>query len=260
MELGFDKKVFLVTGGSRGIGKEIVLELLKEGACVSTCSRHFKDLKMLSEFLPDEYRDRFIFCECDIRDAHSIEKVAKMCVEKWGTVDGLVINAGYGIRGGVNELEKEDWMEQCELKLLGAINAINATRKYLKESSLGRIVVINGVTAITPDENMAAVSAARAALRQVIRMYAKELIKDEICVNAVNIGVIDTDRQRNKYEHSKTELSYEEWKRQEATVRKIPMKRFGEVHEVAPMVLFLLSSLASYITGGEIDIAGGMNV
>lgn len=107
-------------------------------------------------------------------------------------------------------------------------------------------------------ENYEYVSAARASVSQAARMLALTLAPG-ICVNTVNIGAIDTGRQYAKYQKSGSNLTYPEWKRQEAQRRGIPMERIGTVEEVVPMILMLLSPLSSYITALAIDISGGVN-
>lgn len=260
MDWKLENRVFFVTGGSRGIGREIVLGLLEEGAFVGTCARNLGDLERLRDTLPERKRERLMVERCDVRDSQGLMGAVGRVRKAWGQLDGVAANAGFGTAGDVFQTTEQEWLSQYEMKVLGVTNLINAAVPYLKQSDMGRIVVMNGVTARTPDGSMAAVSAARAGLRQIARMYAKELASDRICVNVVNLGAIDTGRQRERYQRSGAAEPYGTWVLQETRRRGIPWGRFGEASEIAPAVLFLLSPLAAYVTGSEIEAAGGMGL
>lgn len=204
MDLQLKNKVFLVTGGSKGIGRAVVLELLKEGA-------------------------------------------------------NVVAGAGGGSTGTVLETSAEDWRSQYEIKVGGVLNTVKPAVKELLKAEAPRIVIINGITANIPDSHMAAVSASRAAVKQVAYMLAQALAP-EICVNTINLGAIDTERQLARYKKSQSLLSFEAWKKEEAKRRGIPFGRLGRAEEVTPVVLLLLSPLSSYITGSSVDIDGGLNI
>lgn len=204
MDLQLKNKVFLVTGGSKGIGRAVVLELLKEGA-------------------------------------------------------NVVAGAGGGSTGTVLETPAEDWRSQYEIKVGGVLNTVKPAVKELLKAEAPRIVIINGITANIPDSHMAAVSASRAAVKQVAYMLAQALAP-EICVNTINLGAIDTERQLDRYKKSQSLLSFEAWKEEEAKRRGIPFGRLGRAEEVTPVVLLLLSPLSSYITGSSVDIDGGLNI
>lgn len=257
MNLRLGKCVILVTGGSRGIGRTIVEDLLKEGACVSTCARNMPELELLRDSLSESVRSRLIIQECDVRSPEAVRRVVDHTIQQFGRLDGVVTNAGSGISGRVLETPLDGWVSQYEIKLLSVINTIQAAVPYLRQAEAGRVVIMNGVTAYVPDREMAAVSASRAAVSQVAHMLAEDLAADGICVNAVNIGVIETSRQIDRYKISGSSLNYAAWAKKEAERRGIALGRFGRVEEVSPIVLLLLSPLSSYITGSSIDVAGG---
>jgi NAD(P)-dependent dehydrogenase (short-subunit alcohol dehydrogenase family) len=120
-------------------------------------------------------------------------------------------------------------------------------------------VIINSVTAKKPQTSMAAVSAARAAVENLSQSLAIELVQYSICVNNINLGVIATERQCQRFKESGTKESFEFWSKQEAIQRGALIPRMGTPQEVAPAVAFLLSPLSSYITRSSIDVAGGMD-
>ena len=258
MNLKLEKKVYLVTGGSRGIGKAIVLRLLEEGAFVAVCARNNNELHKFFYSLPIHLQSNCFIMEADVLNRGQMEKVIANTVKRFGRLNGIVANAGSGSSGGVLETAFEDWESQYAIKVGGLLNTIKPAVPELMKTEHPRIVIINGVTANVPDIEMAAVSASRAAVKQIAAMLAK-VLAPQICVNTVNIGVIDTERQLQKYKKADTELSYEKWKEQDALRREIPLGRMGTPEEAAPMAALLLSPLSSYITGASIDISGGLH-
>ncbi len=252
MDLRLKNSVFLVTGGSKGIGREIVLELLTEGAAVTACARNDKNLRELYDGIPGKSRENLLTVTADILNSGQMEQVVMKTVARFGKLDGVVASAGSGSLGTVLETKNEEWRNQFEIKVCGILNTVRPAIDELLKSDHPRIVIMNGITANIPDMEMAAV-------KQIAYMLANSLAP-KICVNTVNLGAVDTERQSDKYQKAGSSLSFEAWKGQEAKRRGIPFGRFGQAKEVVPMVLLLLSPLSSYITGSSINIDGGLNV
>uniref|UniRef100_E6PTU7 Oxidoreductase, short chain dehydrogenase/reductase family n=1 Tax=mine drainage metagenome TaxID=410659 RepID=E6PTU7_9ZZZZ len=139
-------------------------------------------------------------------------------------------------------------MEQFGIKVLGTLNTVRPAITHLKCSGAGRVVVINGVTAHLPEVGMPAVSAARAALLNLTRSLAAELAEAGVCVNAVNLGAIITDRQHARHAALAADTPFDEWCAGEARRRGVLLGRLGTPSDVVPVVIFLLSPLAGYIT------------
>lgn len=260
MDLRLSGQSIFVTGGSRGIGKATVIQLLEEGALVATCARNKTALENIKASLPPELQNHLLIHEADILDEVAINEAVKDTIQKFGKLDGIVANAGAGAVGDLFTTPSKTWNEQYNIKVFGVLNLVKAATPFLKEATEAKIVIINGVTADNPDLNMAAVSVARAAVANLAKILTRELAENLICVNTINLGAIDTDRQKEKYQKASLDISYGEWVKTEATRREIPFKRFGQPEEVAALITFLLSPLSSYITGSFIDISGGMKL
>lgn len=256
MDLGVSDRVYFVTGGSRGIGRATVELLLTEGAMVSTCARGSLALRELATAWADE-AERLLVTAADVRDEFAVARSVAATVERFGRLDGLILNAGSGIVGRPLDTPYPLWADQFEIKIAGALHVVAAAAPHLRHSDAARVVIINATTGRVPDPDMAAVSASRAALDSFMRTMGMDLVNEGILVNAVNVGVIATDRQRDRYSTSGTHDSFETWSDQEAHKRRVPLGRMGRPEEVAPAVAFLVSPLASYISGSCLDVAGG---
>jgi NAD(P)-dependent dehydrogenase (short-subunit alcohol dehydrogenase family) len=253
VDLGLAGRAYVVTGGSRGIGRAVVATLLAEGAHVATCAR---DATALRDTWADT--DRLLIRAGDVRGHEAMRVFVAEAAAEFGRLDGVVTNAGTGATGGVLDTSPKVWRDQYDIKLAGVLNVVEPSVEHLAVSDSGAVVLVNGVTAHTPEPDMAAVSAARAAVGAVATMLATTLGLRGIRVNTVNLGAIRTDRQLDRYEASGSDLDYDEWCAREALRRGIPAGRFGLPEEVAPVVAMLLSPLSSYVLGATVDVAGGL--
>jgi NAD(P)-dependent dehydrogenase (short-subunit alcohol dehydrogenase family) len=257
VDLRLRGRAFYVTGGSRGVGRAVVELLLAEGAAVAACGRDPDALARLAAGLPAGHRERFVGHQADVRDAAALRQAVESAELSFGRLDGVVANAGAGTGGTALSTSDQQWFEQVAVKLGGALNLVRPAVAALARSDAGRVVLVNGVTARRPEPAMAAVSAVRAAVRNLTGSLAAELAPSGVCVTAVNLGVIATDRQQARYAASGDRRPYGEWVRDEVARRGVLLGRMGRPEEVAPMIALLLSPLSSYITGTSVDVAGG---
>ena len=254
MDLRLKDRVYIVTGGSSGIGRTIVEAVLAEGASVATCARSSERLRLLRQ---GEHSDHLFVATVDVRDRAAMVTFVDDTAKRFGRLDGIVANAGAGMSGRIFDAAEEDWIEQISMKIQGVTNLVNPAIAHLQRSDAGRIVIMNGITAARPEPTMAVVSAARAAVANLARTLSLELAPYSIGVNVINPGAIATERQVVRYRESGSDLSYDAWCREEAVRRNIAFGRYGLPTEIAPFVALCLSPLASYLTGATIDVHGG---
>jgi NAD(P)-dependent dehydrogenase (short-subunit alcohol dehydrogenase family) len=256
MDLGLRDRVIIVTGGSSGIGLATVDLLLREGAFVATCARGASDSAELKSRSGNE---RLLVTRADVRSRQDMERLVEETVARLGRLDGLVNNAGKGIAGRFGALTDADWKGEVEGKLFGIVNPTRAALPQLRNSDAARIVNISAVSARQPDPEMIAIGAARAAVSNLSRALASELAADGICVNTVTLGVFSTPRLEARYARSGSSEPLHSWSKAEARRRGALLGRPGEPDEAAAAIAFLVSPAASYITGANLDVAGGMN-
>jgi len=256
VDLGLAGRVVLVTGGSSGIGLATARLLISEGARVAVCARDAARLTSAMEALDP---DLCFAHPCDVRDRGGCDVLVAAVIERFGRLDGLVNNAGQGRRGRLHELTDDDWRAEIDAKMFGLLNPLRAALPHLQRSGAARVVNISSVSAREPDTGLLAVSAARAAVSNLSRALAAELAPAGVAVNTVSVGVISTARAHERHQREAPEQPFEQWADREAHDRGVDMGRLGRAEEVAVAVTFLISPAASYITGANLDVAGGLN-
>ncbi|MCH0564839.1 MULTISPECIES: SDR family oxidoreductase [unclassified Streptomyces] len=253
MDLQLEGRAIVVTGGSSGVGRATVERLLAEGAQVATCARNDE---RLARAWPHR-QDRLYLHAGDVRDEAAMDGFIRAAAKRFGRIDAVVANAGEGLPSTFTDATPKDWLAELEGKVLGAVLPVRAALPWLRRSDAGRVVLIGALIAREPEPTLVTASAARAALANLARSMATELAADEILVNTVSLGIIDTERQRAVHAASGSIESYQQWAVGCVRRRGVPLGRMGRPEEVAPAVALLVSPLASYISGTDITVAGG---
>lgn len=240
-------KVALVTGASRGIGKEIALTFAKNGASVIV---NYQGSKEKAEKVAEEIRlsgGRAECVCCNVADFESCEKMIRDIIEKYGHLDILVNNAGITKDGLLMKMSETDFEQVLSVNLKGAFHTIrHASRYFLKQRS-GKIINISSVSGVLGNAGQANYSASKAGIIGLTKSVAKELGSRGIQVNAIAPGFIETDMTDAMSEKAK-----------EAVLGQITLGRCGKPADIANAALFLASDLSDYITGQVLSVDGGM--
>lgn len=254
-------KVAVVTGGSSGIGLETVRLLLEQGAIVAWCGRDLTRLEASMDLLAKEHEKAKMFIQqCDVLAPSSVRDFIEAVAAQFGQIDMLINNAGQGMVADFEHTEDEDWLSEVQLKYFSVLNPVKCALPYLRQSSIASITNVNSLLALKPEPHMIATSAARAGLLNISKNLAHEFLKEDIRVNSILLGMVESGQWQRRYEErSDPEKSWDDWIAEVAKKRGIPMGRLGKPIEAARALVFLASPLASYSTGTVIDVSGGFS-
>lgn len=244
-----DGKIAIVTGASRGIGKEIAVTLAREGAVVIVNYNGSVDRAMETVKEIEENGGKAEAVMCDVSVFDKAAELMTYVTGKYGRVDILVNNAGITRDNLLMKMTEEDYDAVLNTNLKGTFNCIkHISRQMLKQKS-GRIINLSSVSGVLGNAGQTNYSASKAGIIGLTKAAARELASRGITVNAIAPGFIKTEM---------TEVLPEAVKA--ATMEQIPMKQFGTTSDIAEMVAFLASEKGRYITGQVISIDGGMAI
>lgn len=240
-------KNVIVTGATRGIGREIALTLAQNGANIAI---NYRNLNSEVENLLNEIKsfgvDAFAI-KCDVSIADEVDKFIKEVKAHYNTIDVLVNNAGITKDGLILRMKEEDFDDVLDVNLKGTFNTTKSVSSIMVRQKYGKIINISSVVGIAGNAGQCNYAASKAGVIGFSKSVARELSSRNINVNVVAPGYINTDMTKNLPDKVKEEI-----------IKSIPMKKIGDPKEVANLVLFLSSNLSDYITGQVINVDGGM--
>ena len=235
-----EKKKILITGASRGIGKDIALKSKENGYIVlgtSTSEEGAQGLK----------KEGILGLVLNLNDSKSIEGFNDALIKDHSDIEILINNAGITRDNIVLRMSDEEWMEVLNVHLNGTFKISKTVLKFMLKKRWGRIINITSTSASTGNRGQANYAAAKSGVEAFSRSLAKEVGSRGITVNSVAPGYIETDMTEQINNKMKEEI-----------LKQIPLSRFGRAEEVAQLIEFLITDEASYITGQTIHINGGL--
>jgi len=240
-------KSALVTGASRGIGREIALELAREGADVAVnFAGSEAKAKEVVELIQAMGR-KAIAIQADISSGEDVQKMVDETIKQFGKLDILVNNAGITRDQLLMRMKESDWDEVINTNLKGVFLCTKAVTRQMMKQRSGRIINISSIVGVSGNAGQANYVAAKSGVIGLTKTAARELAPRGVTVNAVAPGYISTDMTDQLPEEVKSEM-----------LKQIPLARIGEPKEIAKVVSFLASDDSSYITGQTIHVNGGM--
>lgn len=245
MEIDFSKKVYLVTGGASGIGAAVVHYLAQRGgkAVISDINDE------AGEALAAQYSGQVRYLHTDVTEFANLAAACALAEDVFGGLDGTVNSAGIGSLGNTVDMPLEEWHRVIDIDLHGVFYACRAAIPLLRKRGGGAIVNIASLSGVRADYGFAAYNAAKGAVINFTRTMALDHSLENIRATAVCPGYISTPLTAIP---ASVDAINDEW------IQRIPLQRAGSAEEVAQLVVFLLSPAASYITGTEVVIDGGL--
>jgi len=240
-------KCAVITGASRGIGREIALKYAKEGANIVLNYRNSEtEALQLKEEL-DKLGSDTLIVKANVSNFEEAEKLIKEAKEAFGRVDILVNNAGITKDNLIMRMKEEDFDSVIDVNLKGAFNCLKAVTPIMIRQKSGKIINMSSVVGVIGNAGQVNYCASKAGLIGMTKSLAREIGGKNINVNAIAPGFIDTDMTKVLSEDQKKNI-----------ISQVPLKRLGQAEDIANLALFLASNQSDYITGQVIHVDGGM--
>ena len=240
-------KVALITGATRGIGKQIALTLAKEGYDIALNYRKDNDELKNTKSEIEALGVKVLPVQGDVSNYDDCERFVKEIIDEFGQIDVLVNNAGITKDMLLMRMSKEDFEQVINVNLVGTFNVTKNVINYMIKARAGKIISISSFVGIAGNAGQTNYSASKAGIIGFSKSLAKEVASRNINVNCIAPGFIQTDMTNVLKDEVKEEIA-----------KNIPLKRMGVAQDVANAVKFLASDDSNYITGQVIHVDGGM--
>ena len=251
MDLNLDNKSFVVGGASSGLGRAVAEQLVAEGARVLLVARNADALQEVAQELGNQAHT----CAADVSTTSGVDKVAAVAVDHFGTLDGVLVNAGGPPFGPTLELTDEQWLDAFRLLIGGPVRLLRALASQMNEGA--SVLFITSSSVREPIKDLDASNVLRPGVAALVKCLAKEL-GPRIRFNSMAPGRIDTARSRSLDEARATDFGISAEEQRSNVSQGIPLGRYGDPAELGKAAAFLLSPAASYITGVSLQVDGGL--
>ncbi len=249
MDLGIKDRVAYLTGATNEIGAEVCRTLAKEGAKLAVTGIDVEKGEELVKEI-EGFGGNAIFLKTDVRDYDEVKDSIATTNNHFGQLDIMVNLAGIGKIGKFVQTDPADWKQMVDVLLYGMLNTTHAVLPLMIERNYGKIVSVMGESSKIGESGLSLVAAARAGQPALVKSVAREVGKNNITLNCVSVGVIDTAHYPpghiDKY--------------RERIAKNYPLGRIGNPEDIAPLVAFLCSDLSSWITGQIFSVNGGYSM
>ena len=249
MDLALNGRIALVTGAARDVGREIALTLAAEGAAVAVnyLSSASEAEAVVSDIAAKGGKAKAY--KADVSDYEAVKAMVDAVVKDFGALNILVNNAGLAKRQRFTDTTPDDWKNQIDICLYGAIHCCHAAAPHLETAGNGRIVSVIGDSSRVGESGLAIVAAARAGVVALMKSLAREFGRSGTTANTVSLGLVETAHDRAWVEENREKLT-----------RLYPVRRLGMPDDIAPAVALLASPRAGWITGQTLSISGGFSM
>lgn len=257
MDLGIKGKNALVCGASKGIGNAIARELAKEGANLFLTARGKEKLEEEGKAIKELGCELLFAKPLDLSKSEDRKKLVKSALEHFGNIDILIHNVGGPPPSFTSETDQEQWQNGFDQLFQSVVELNQAFLPGMKKNKWGRIITVTSLSVMEPIKTLAVSNAIRSATTSMLKSLADEVAKDNITVNCVAPGAIETERLTQLMEARIKQSGQSKEEYEKEYLSSIPAARLGRPEEFAAVTAFLASERASYVTGSTICIDGG---
>ena len=238
----------VVTGSSRGVGRNVALAFAKEGAdvLINYTSSEGPAIQLVDEI--KKLGRRSVAVKADVATKAEVENMMSVAKQEFGRLDILVNNAGFTRPAMLTKMTEEQWDAVVDAHLKGPFLCVQAASKYFQEQQYGKVINVSSVAGLVGTVGQVNYSAAKGGILSLTKSVARELARYNVCANVISLGIVETDM---------TEKIRNDEKLREIYMNRILMKRFGTAENITPAFVFLASTDSDYITGQILCVDGG---